>query len=172
MNNKDIGTLEKPNKVNKVLVFIFLGVAVVTIALISFYLYSRYGGAKNNEVGISQDTQGPNALNVASFVYISRLYPAKVGKLYNAIVGAGVYKPDVKIDGKTVTGLPPGLQLTSCSMEFNGSTLPNLADKSSLCKCTIEGTPQQSGDFVVRVNFSIQDGVENVYKDFPLVVNP
>lgn len=181
MNNPNISAAENPNNTNKVLLFIFLGVLVITIALASFYLYTQHRGAKNNKASVSQGTPNPNIASQndvdlihksAPLVYTDSLSPATVGKPYKAAVRAAVFNLNVQIAGKAISGLPPGLQLT-CSTEYNSPAFPkDLAAKNSLCTCTIEGIPQQSGKFTVRVSFSIQGGISNSYNDLPLVVNP
>ena len=57
MDNLNITATENLNNTNKILLFIFLGVLVITIVLASFYLYTQHGGAKNNKANsLTSDT--------------------------------------------------------------------------------------------------------------------
>lgn len=169
---------------NKILLFIFLGVLVITMTLVSSYLYTQYGGAKNNKVNVNQGTLTPNtpSQNDASLIYKSAplvytdlLPPATVGKPYKAAVRAAVFNLNVQINGKVVSGLPPNLKLTSCSTEYNSPTIAKIAAKNSFGECKIEGIPQQSGNFTVKVYFYINDEAGHFgyfNRNIPLIVNP
>jgi hypothetical protein len=165
---------------NKIFLFCFLGIVVITIVLVSFYLFAQYGGPKSSKPNMVQTTVNQNTVSQndvtfpksAPFVYTISLQPATVGKQYKTVIQAGVSDLNVQISGRVESGLPPGLQLTSCQTEYDSPTIAKIAAKNSFGKCTIEGIPQQSGNFTVRVYFSIQEAAGDFFKDLPLVVNP
>jgi hypothetical protein len=157
--NTNIAVPEGPKKINKILLFIFISILVITAVLSSYYLYTQYKIGKNNK------TSAPE-------VYANWLTPASVGQPYKGTVLVVVYNQNVQISGKIESGLPPGLQLTTCQTDHNTSTTSEIPTKNSYGKCVIEGTPQQSGSFTVRAHFSFQDGDGEIIKDLPLVVNP
>ena len=163
MDNINITTAGTSKKTNRILLFGFVGVLIITIALVSVYLYTQHSATKNNKA--SQN-------NVSIALYLNAFKNAKVGEPYKFIIGSGVYNQNVQIIGEVVSGLPPGLKMTGCSTEYNSLAIKQNAAVNSLGKCNIEGTPLQSGDFTVRVHFSTQGGGGDIYKDFPLVVNP
>lgn len=147
------------NNINKILMFILIGVVVAAVSLGSYYLYT-YNAAKTGNIN-------------SAFVYTDSLPPATVGNPYKAVVQAGVFNLNIQIKGKTASGLPVGLKWTSCTTEYDSTKLPiKLAAKNSLAECIIEGTPELSGNFAVRVYFSTPGQSGNVYKDLPLVINP
>ncbi len=174
MDNTNILPAESPKKINKGLVFLFSGVVVITICLVSYYLYIQYG-VEHRVSNPSTQSQNNDAISYKStpFVYTRSLNPAKIREPYTAVVEAGVYYLNTQIENNAVTGLPPGLKLTECSTEYNSAVLPkDLTNINSLIKCTIEGTPQKSGNFTVRVYFSVPGETGTVFKDLQLVVNP
>lgn len=159
--------MDNPNKINKLLLIILSIVVVATLVLVSVYLY--------NKAHISQGTPNPNTVsqnNVSIIPYIVALETATVGKEYKTAIEIGVYDRNVQINAKVISGLPPGLLLTSCSTEYDSLEIAKMRAKNSLAKCTIEGVPQESGNFTVRVAFSIEGGISNAFKDLPLMVNP
>jgi hypothetical protein len=187
MDNTNSATPEKSKGVRKVLVFIFLGILVIADGLVSYYLlYARPRVAKNNTVGVSQGTPPPNtgiqnAPNPGDLslihkttptVYDATLPPAKVGEPYKAEIQAGVDGLNVQIYGREGPGLPPGIKLTSCKTEYANSAPARPTNKVSSVTCAIEGTPEKSGTFTVRIYFAIQDGSAEAFKDTPLIVNP
>lgn len=169
---------KSPDKTNRVLPSVLLGIAVVAIVLLSLYLYKLYGGGK---VGISQDTSGQNMPiqgndslvgSSAPVIFTSALPAATVDEQYQATVYAGVYNRNLQITGKAISDLPAELKLT-CSTEYNSRQIPKeFAAKNSLSTCVIDGIPRKSGEFVIRITFSIPESTSKVYRDFLLVVNP
>jgi hypothetical protein len=179
--NTNIAATDSPKNINKILLFILLVVIAISLVLVSVYLYNQYRGAKNNKADVSQSTPSPNIViqndpslikKSAPFVYNVGLPLGKVGTVYKTAVQTGVYDLNVQINGRAESGLPLDLQLTSCSTEYNSPDIAKIAAKNSYGKCIIEGVPQESGNFTVRLYFSIQGGPQNVYKDLPLVISP
>lgn len=159
--------------INKVLSAILIVVVVISLALVSFYLYTRYGNTKNNKTGVSQNSPSLTG-EITSYISNAALPPAKVGTAYKATVEGGVKNLIAQVRARVESGLPPGLQLTSCETEYS-SLDPSLdQNKQSIGKCTIEGTPEESGNFQVRVNFSysVPGGTKDFITEYPLVVNP
>jgi hypothetical protein len=181
MDNTNMVTGGSANKINKILLFIFGAVVVVTLALVSVYLYDQYGLAGNKKVGAGQATPIPGAVsqNDAELIsktvptaYETALAPANVGKPYKAEIQASVNNLNVQIFGRLGSELPAGLLLTACKTEYNSSAVPGLAAKNSLVRCTVEGTPSKSGNYTVRIYLAVEGGPSESFKDIPLVVNP
>lgn len=105
-------------------------------------------------------------------VYNTALLPAIVGRQYETVIQVGVYNLNGQIDGQVESGLPPGLQLTPCQTEYNSPAIAKIAAKNSFGRCIIEGIPQQSGNFTVKVHFSIKDKAGYFEESISLVVNP
>lgn len=105
-------------------------------------------------------------------LYNATLLPAIVGRQYKTVIQVGVYEVNGQIDGQVESGLPPGLQLTPCQTEYNSPAIAKIAAKNSFGRCIIEGIPQQSGDFTMKVHFSIKDRAGYFEENIPLVVNP
>lgn len=176
MDNTNIVTSVSANKSNKILAFILLVVVVITLALVSFYLYTRYRVAKNNNVSVSQGMTTQNVTSIipsiSLILYTVTLPPAVVGRQYQFPIQVGIYNYNVQINGEVTSGLPSGLQLTPCSTEYDSPAIAKIATKNSFVKCTIEGIPQQSGNFTIKFRFSIKDVAGYLEKELPLTINP
>ena len=94
---------------------------------------------------------------------------AQIDKEYTTSIWATVYNFNTKIEGRVVSGLPEGLQLTACQTEFNSPTV-TFSKVSSLAKCNLEGIPQKDGRYEVEIFFSIPSSASNPY--FSLGVSP
>jgi hypothetical protein len=169
------------NNINKILTFILIFIVVVSIALASVYLYSRYGNSKNQTSGVGQaspstssgSTNNPVSSNKAEpFLNFSALPPAKVGTVYTATVEAGVMNATNQISATVESGMPAGLKLAPCRTEYSDPNLTNNPVRSSNAKCVIGGIPKESGKFTIRINFSVPGVVDDFFSDYPLVVNP
>jgi hypothetical protein len=169
---------------NKILLTILLVVMVISLALISFYLYIRYtqyGTAQDNKTDVGQSALSPNTSsqndayllnNNVPVIYNEELPSAKVGTVYKTTVEAGIYDLNVQLIGIVGSGLPAGLVMSPCLTEYNSPVIAKFATKNSYSLCSIEGTPQESGSFLVKVYFSVQGGEGKFFKALPLVVDP
>lgn len=168
MDNTNTTTGQSQNKVNKALLIVCAITVIITLALATIYLYSRYRNTKNTTVQNSVSTTPPT--EPTSFIL--ELEPAKVGIQYLTTMQLIVYNSHIQIDSEKISGLPSRLQVRPCITYYDSKAVEKFAAINSFVKCTIEGIPQQSGSFTVRVYFSIQDGAGEYFKDIPLVVNP
>lgn len=181
MDDVNIAPGADTNKKNRALMIIFLFVLVITVALGLYYLYTRYSNAKNNKVNDIQNTNNPNIENQNGssllntnppVIYNEDLPPAKAGEVYKTTVQAGIYDLNVQLIGIVGSGLPEGLNMAPCTTEYDSPIITKFAVKNSYSLCTIEGIPQKSGSFLVKVYFSVQGGEGKFFKALPLVVNP
>jgi hypothetical protein len=166
--------------INKILTGILVFVVVGSIALGSLYLYTRFGNTKNNQTGIGQNTPNPNGNQnnssssgqITPFIAYAALPQAKVGTPYTATVEGGVKNVIAYVSARVDSGMPPGLQLTSCQVQHPTPDTQTNSGKYSTGICTIGGTPKTSGNFKVRIYFSAPGLVEDFFSDYPLVVTP
>lgn len=143
---------------NKILVIILSVVILITAALGGYYLYTQYGPVNYPAGSLS--------------VFNVSIPAGKVGQQYGATVQAVIYNQNVQISGTLASTLPTGLQFAPCQTEYNSPIVASLGAKNSFSSCGIFGIPTQSGNFTVRIYFSIKGGPQNVYKDLPLVISP
>lgn len=171
MENTNVDIPESPGKASKVLVFIFLLIAASTLVLASVYFYRQYVIGKNNKESILNQNTGL-LRNSAPRIFTLSLPPAAVGKPYKTEVLAVVNGFNVPIESSMISGPSLGLKISECSMEYHGKPSSKAGELvNSVCTSTIEGTPQKSGEFTVRISFSVRGTTQTVYRDLQLVVN-
>ncbi|HUC94779.1 MAG TPA: hypothetical protein VMR19_02165 [Candidatus Saccharimonadales bacterium] len=177
MENPNSTPFVKTNKLNTLLVVILGIVTISTLVLGGIYLFYQYG-KPSSFLGIFQNNnQGLTAQDIelvhksSPQIFATDLPVAIVGEKYNAKIHAAVFNLNVPITGKALTELPPGLDLT-CSTEYNTQTFSKQMARSSVCTCLIAGVPKKAGVFSLKIAFSIEGGLSNVYKELPLTVSP
>jgi hypothetical protein len=169
------------NKIKKVLLFISIGVVIITAVLGVYYLYTlniHSGTVKTNKNNTSSVMPTPTLSLTptppyALIVFTKSLAPGTIGKPYRSIIETRIPGINVQVVIKAITGLPKGLTWTPCSTAYNVPDFPDApADKNSSTQCFIEGIPEESGNFKLSVYFSNEDGTGKVLTEFNLVINP
>ncbi len=154
MDSTDIKYINNPNKTNKVLIFIFIGIVLLTVSLGAYYLYLKKAGS-------------PSPTPTPPFVETNTLDNGIVGQSYKSLLKAEIPGISEQLDIKAM-GLPPDLKLTTCSV--GQGSIDNSNEKSTPTECYIEGTPNMSGTFKVRIYLTNQDQSINSYKDILLTI--
>lgn len=171
MNNGDDISKRKSNKLELLLSVILVVIVVFILVMGASHVYFKYNSKSVNlNVGkiVSNQSVAQNRLGNLS-IYNSGLLPAKVGVSYKVAIQAVMLNQNIQIIGKLKSTLPIGLNLTSCYTVYNSEAFKQDATVNSVAQCIIEGIPQQSGNFLVKVAFSVQ-GSSDVSKDLQLVV--
>lgn len=163
-NNSAVQTPKKVSKIRIIVILLFILSAISTVAVLLVY----HNKMTNNK--LSTTVEGITLARPVVNTY--DLPQAKVGEKYQTLVFATVDNFNTQIEAEIVSGLPKGLQLLNpCKMEFNSPTV-KYSKVSSLAKCTLVGVPEQSGNYQVRILFSVPGGNINAVQDIPLLVNP
>lgn len=157
MDNSNTVTIGSPKKTNKIVIALLF--CVVAVAAVSLYLYTQSKNAKSNIIK-------------PPVVFTDWLYTAKIGEPYKGSVMVVVYNQNVQIDGKVLSGMPPGLWLAKCQTSHNSMVSAEVPTINSYGKCAIEGIPEQNGIYTIKAYFSAQGATEGFYKDFQVGVDP
>jgi len=180
-----MNTTESGNGNNRKWLYILLGILVIVLILVSFYLLTQIKGTGTGKPAINQNTTSqnnptpvavPQSNNNLSdngpFVYTSQLQTATVNQQYETTISGAIYNLNVQLSGSLISGYPQGLQITSCQTVFNSPDISQIAAKNSYVTCTIGGIPTEAGDFNITFGLSTQGEQGISEKIIPLKVNP
>jgi hypothetical protein len=170
--NEDL--TKRDGKVPKLLLIVLFLMVFISSVLVGVYLYNRNniinkGNAFQKNVVLKKS---PKTEDLDWTLYSTKLLRGRIGEQYRGLVLLGIHYYNIQVNGKVKQGLPAGLQLEPCVVEYDSPTLAPIGAKNSLVRCIIGGVPQESGDFMIRISFSIPNSVGEVFKDIPLIIDP
>ena len=152
---------------------LWLTAFVFLLGVIGFLLYLMYQPVskpniqpKTEKLNTIKPSPSPTTVQSMPQINTASLPVAKVGQKYQADIFASLANSHQNLTAK-VEGLPEGLLLGKCSLEYDVkfSPVPN-----TQIKCLVTGTPNKAGFYQLKVSVENED-VGNGFRTVEGIIN-